>query len=99
MNNERKQLNLLGLALVAGRLESGSQSVLTAIRNRNAKLVIIADDASSNTKKQFLNKCDYYKIPSQTLFSKAEISKAIGKERTVCAFTDNGFAQSFKKLL
>lgn len=99
MNNKQKQLNLLGLALAAGKLESGSQSVLAAIRNQSAKLVIIADDASSNTKKQFLNKCDYYKIPSQTLFSKSEITASIGKERTVCAFTDNGFAQSFKKLL
>ena len=99
MNNKQKQLNLLGLALAAGRLESGSQSVLVAVRNQSAKLVIIADDASSNTKKQFLDKSDYYEIPSHILFSKAEISAAIGKERTVCAFTDNGFAQSFKKLL
>ncbi|MDN6195021.1 MAG: ribosomal L7Ae/L30e/S12e/Gadd45 family protein [Atopostipes suicloacalis] len=99
MNNKQKQLNLLGLALAAGKLESGSESVLVAIRNQSAKLVIIANDASSNTKKQFLNKCDYYKIPSQILFSSDEISSAIGKERTVCAFTDNGFAQSFKKLL
>ena len=61
--------------------------------------MIIAEDASLNTEKQFLDKSDYYKIPSLILFSKAEISAAIGKERTVCAFTDNGFAQSFKKLL
>ena len=99
MNNKLKQINLLGLALPAGMLESGSQSVLVAIRNKRAKLVLIADDASSNTKKQFLDKCEFYKIPSHILLSKAEISAAIGKERTVCAFTDDGFAQSFKKLL
>lgn len=99
MNNKQKQLNLLGLALAASRLESGSQTVLTAIQNQSAKLVIIADDASPNTKKQFLDKCNYYGIPSHILFSKAEISAALGKERTVCAFTDDGFAQSFKKLL
>ena len=99
MNNKRKALNLLGLALRARRLVSGTPTVLANIRNQNAKLVIIADDASANTKKQFLDKCDYYKIPSYIIFSKDEISQAIGKERTVCAFTDNGFAQSFKKLL
>lgn len=99
MNNKTKALNLLGLALRARKLESGSPTVLTNIRNKNAKLVVIAEDASPNTKKQFLDKCDYYEIPSYIVFSKAEISKAIGKERTVCAFTDNGFAQSFKKLL
>ena len=99
MNNKEKALNLLGLALRARSLESGSPTVMGAIRSKNAKLVIIAEDASSNTKKQFLNKCDFYEIPSYVIFSKDEISQALGKERTVCAFTDNGFAQSFKKLL
>ncbi len=99
MDNKTKALNLLGLAQRARKLQSGSPTVLTNIRSKQAKLVVIAEDASQNTKKQFLDKCDYYGIPSYITFSKAEISKAIGKERTVCAFTDNGFAQSFKKLL
>src|SRR5699024_4745620 len=96
MNNKLKALNLLGLAVRARKLESGSPTVLDAIRKQRAQLVIIAEDASPNTKKQFLDKCDFYEIPSYVLFSKDEISQAIGKERTVCAFTDNGFAQSFK---
>lgn len=99
MNNKRKALNLLGLALRARKLESGAPTVLASVRNNSAKLVIIAEDASPNTKKQFLDKCDYYKVPSYILFTKEELSQALGKERTVCAFTDNGFAQSFKKLL
>ena len=99
MNNKIKALNLLGLAQRARKLESGSPTVLTTIRSKQARLVIIADDASLNTKKQFLDKSDYYDIPSIVTLTKAEISQAIGKERTVCAFTDDGFAQSFKKLL
>jgi ribosomal protein L7Ae-like RNA K-turn-binding protein len=99
MKNKEKALNLLGLATRARKLESGSQTVIDAIRKKKAKLVILADDASPNTKKQFLDKSDYYEIPIHVILSKAEISQAIGKERTVCAFTDDGFAQSFKKLL
>ncbi len=99
MNNKRKALNLLGLAQRARKLESGSPTVLTSVRSKQATLVVIADDASQNTKKQFLDKCEYYNIPSYIIFTKEEISHAIGKERTVCAFTDDGFAQSFKKLL
>ena len=99
MNNKRKALNLLGLAQRARKLESGSPTVLTRVRSKQATLVVIADDASQNTKKQFLDKCEYYNIPSYIIFTKEEISHAIGKERTVCAFTDDGFAQSFKKLL
>ena len=99
MNNKRKALNLLGIAQRARKLESGSPPVLTSLRSKQATLVVIADDASQNTKKQFLDKCEYYNIPSYIIFTKEEISHAIGKERTVCAFTDDGFAQSFKKLL
>lgn len=99
MNNKRKALNLLGLAQRAGKLVSGSPTVLGSVRSQQAKLVIIAEDASPNTKKQFLDKSEYYNIPSLITLTQAEISQAIGRERTVCAFTDNGFAQSFKKLL
>lgn len=98
MDKKQKGLNLLGLAQGAGKLLSGESIVLEAIRKKEAKLVVFASDASDNTKKQFLNKCEYYDVPVLILFLKAEISKAIGKERTVCAFTDDGFAKSFQKL-
>ena len=45
MNNKQKALNLLGLALRARRLVSGTPTVLANIRNQKAQLVIIADDA------------------------------------------------------
>ncbi|WP_018658691.1 L7Ae/L30e/S12e/Gadd45 family ribosomal protein [Allofustis seminis] len=98
MKNKQKALNLLGLAMRARALTTGSAVVLEAIRSGKAKLVIIASDASQNTRKQFLNKCEYYKIPYYIHFTQCDISRAIGKERMVCAFTDDGFARSFKKL-
>lgn len=73
--------------------------VLEAIQKKEVKLVILANDASANTKKQFLNKCAYYTIPIVSEnFTREEISQAIGKVRTVCAFEDEGFARSFQKL-
>lgn len=98
MNSKVKALNLLGLAMRAQKLESGQPIVLSAIRNRTAKTVIVASDASENTKKQIMNKSNYYEIPVYNLFTKYELSNAIGKERTVCAIIDKGFAQSFQKL-
>lgn len=98
MDKKQKALNLLGLAQRAGKLLSGESLVLEAIRKQEATLVVFASNASDNTKKQFLNKCEYYDVPVLFPFLKADISKAIGKERTVCAFTDDGFAQSFQKL-
>lgn len=96
MDNQQKALNLLGLATRARQLVSGTGIVLETLRKNRAALVVLAADASENTKKQFLNKCEYYDTPLIIDFSQTEISSAIGKERTVCAFTDNGFARSFK---
>lgn len=99
MNPKDKSLNLLGLAYRAKKLVSGTDTVMTEIRKRNLSLVILSKDASGNTKKQFLNKCDFYNIPIVVKFSSAEISHAIGRERMVCAFSDDGFAKSFRNCL
>lgn len=98
MDKRQKALNLLGLATRAGKLLSGESLVLDAVRKQEAKVVVLATDASANTRKQFLNKCEYYSIPIVVEYTREEISQSIGKERTVCALSDHGFAQSFQKL-
>ncbi|MFC6465499.1 L7Ae/L30e/S12e/Gadd45 family ribosomal protein [Marinilactibacillus sp. GCM10026970] len=98
MDNVQKSLNLLGLAQRSGNLISGEAIVLNAVRSRQAKIVILASDASENTKKQFLNKCEHYSIPVREDFDRNAISSAIGKIRTVAAITDGGFARSLQKL-
>lgn len=98
MNNKDKSLNLLGLATRAGKLKSGQPIVLDAIRKKQAKRVILAIDAGVDTQKQITNKCDSFGVPLTKAFTKREISQAIGKDRSVCCFTDQGFAKSFLKL-
>ena len=51
MNNV---VNLIGLAARARKIVTG-EMVLNAIRNHSAKLVVIADDASDNTKKKLID--------------------------------------------
>lgn len=99
MNNNQRILNLLGLSMRAGKLISGEQQVLTEIKNKQTKLVFVAADASSNTKKKFLDKCRYYDVPIAIEFTKEELSHAIGKQRTICAVTDEGFSGRFQELL
>lgn len=99
MLNKQKQLNLIGLAQRANLLVSGEELVLTKIKNKQAKLVIVAEDCSENTKKKLLDKSKYYGIDCLVLFEAMEISNALGKKRAVIAFVDNGFANSFKKLM
>lgn len=48
---QQKWMSLLGLANRARKLISGEELVLKDIRNGNAKLVILAADASKNTEK------------------------------------------------
>ncbi|MBS4770174.1 ribosomal L7Ae/L30e/S12e/Gadd45 family protein [Carnobacteriaceae bacterium zg-ZUI240] len=98
MLNSQKQLNLFGLATRAGMLVSGEETVLSEVKKNKAKLVVIANDLSENTKKKMMDKCHYYKVDCIEQFTTIEMSQAIGKKRSILAFTDNGFANSFKKL-
>ena len=92
---KNSKLNRLGLAQVAGKLESGEDQVLKAIRSGQAKLVFVASDASLRTQKKFKDKCSYYKIPINLDHDTLAISQALGKKRSTCALTDSGFAKEF----
>lgn len=48
-----KALSMIGLATKAGKIASGEFAVESAVRKGKAVLVIIASDASDNTKKSF----------------------------------------------
>lgn len=95
-----KIFSLLGLAMKAGRIASGEFAVENEVKSGNAQLVIVADDASANTKKKFRNSCKYYKVPFVCVGRKEELGHAIGKEyRAVVAVLDSGFAKSMSAKL
>lgn len=84
--------NALALANRAGKVVSGDR-VLPAIRNNSAKLVLIANEASDNTKKRYNDKSNFYKVPVVEVSSFELLSKAIGKHnRMYVAITDQNFA-------
>jgi ribosomal protein L7Ae-like RNA K-turn-binding protein len=89
-----KFFNRLGLAMRAGKVVHGDSAVLDAIRSQEAKLVLLAVDASDNTRKKFADKCSHYHIPLVECGTRSEIGAAIGKEaRVVVAITDSGFVK------
>lgn len=49
-----KAFSHLGMAMRAGKLVTGDDTVLKSIRQGKAHLVIVAGDASDNTKKNFV---------------------------------------------
>lgn len=97
MNN--KAMGLLGLAARARKIVSG-EGVLTSIQNRSAKLVLIAEDASENTKKKYVDKCTYYNVEFDFVETSAELNQAMGTlNRRVIAVTDEGFAKNLHTCL
>ena len=90
----------LGLATRSRNLASGEFAAKEAVRSKTACLVIVAVDASDNTKKMFENQCKHYQVPFYCWGSKEELGHAIGKEfRASIAITDQGFADALLKQL
>ncbi|MDO4620717.1 MAG: ribosomal L7Ae/L30e/S12e/Gadd45 family protein [Lachnospiraceae bacterium] len=90
----------IGLAARARKLESGEFAAEQAVKNGKARLVIVAEDASSNTKKKFGNMCTYRSLPCALFFSKEQLGRAIGQDyRAVIAVTDEGLAKTAMSIL
>ena len=90
-----EEISLVGLAAKAGKVVSGEFATEKAVKTQKAFLVIIAQDASENTKKNFYDMCRYYRVPIYTIGSKEELGRAIGKEyRASLALTDENFSRA-----
>jgi len=97
---QSKIFSSLGLATKAGKTQSGEFCTEKAVKSYKAFLVIVAEDASDNTKKMFTNMCTYYEVPCVIYGTKAELGHAMGKEmRASLAITDEGFAKMIQKQL
>ena len=95
---EDKIWGYLGLAAKAGKLVSGEFMTEKAVKQGTAKLVILAEDASDNTKKMFRNMCEFYHVEMYTMSSKEALGHGIGKQfRASLAVLDDGFAKAIKK--
>lgn len=95
-----KALSMISLATKAGKTVSGEFATEKETKSGKAKLVIVAGDASDNTKKKFKNMCDFYEVPIYFYGDKDTLGHAMGKEfRASLAVTDDGFARGIRKHL
>ena len=91
-------LSMLGIAEKAGSVQSGEFCTENAVKSGRAALVIVAEDASDNTKKKFENMCGFHQIPYAVYGTKEELGHHIGKEfRASLAVTNEGMADTLKK--
>ncbi|UOQ43018.1 YlxQ family RNA-binding protein [Halobacillus salinarum] len=95
-----KHLNLLGLAVRAGQCTIGEEAIVRDIQKQKAKIVLLAGDIGTQTKKKLTDKCSYYHIPYYMVEERDTLSHAIGKEgRVAIAVLDHGFAKKLQSLL
>ena len=100
MKNNNKLLSLLGLATKAGKVASGEFSTEKSVKTGKGFLVLVADDASQNTRKKFQNMCDFYEVPIYFIANKEELGRFCGKEfRASLAVQDENFAKAMLKEL
>lgn len=93
-----KALSLVSLATKAGKTASGEFCTEKEVKTGMAELVIVAEDASANTKKKFKNMCDFYEVPIYFYGDKDTLGHAMGKEfRASLAILDEGFAKEIMK--
>lgn len=77
----------------AGKIVSGEVGCESTVKGKKAKLIIVASDASENTKTKFTNSARFYGVDIIEYGTKAELGYAVGKaERSVIAVTDEGFS-------
>lgn len=98
--DNKKIYSWLGLAMRSGNLVSGDDTTLREVKKKRVKLVIIASDASKNTKKLFTDKCSFRSIAHYEFGEKNELGRAIGKSpRAVLGIVDENIAKQIKSLL
>ena len=100
MGVPNKIFSLLGIAMKSGNVASGEYQTLEAVKKKKARLVLVSEDASDNTRKLFFDKCAFYQVPVWSYGSKEDLGRAIGKDlRSSLAVCDDGLATAIKKQL
>ena len=100
MTGKDRVYGMIGLAARAGKVVSGSDSVIGAIRSGNVKLLIITKDISRNSLEKILKNINNEEITCFSFGMSEELGYALGKpDRTVAAITDKSFAEGISAIL
>lgn len=98
MSKPDRVISMISIAAKGRNLVSGEFAVEKAVKCGRAYLVVVAEDASDNTKKQFRNMCEFYEVPMVVYGNKDTLGHFIGTQmRANIAITDEGIANSILK--
>lgn len=97
---KNKFLSLLGLGKRAGYLTTGETGCELSIKKKNSKLIVVAEDASDNTKKKFNNMCKSKNVDIVMTSTKEELGQILGKGIVaVISVNDGEFGKALKQKL
>lgn len=87
----------LGLAYKAKKVKLGTDLAIASMQKSQAKLVLLASDASELTKKKLRDKTSYYGIELIETYSTEELSLTLGRANIkVVTIIDQGFKMLIK---
>ena len=95
---KNKIYGLVGLARRAGKVSFGTESSIETIEKKKAKLVIVAEDSSDRTKKNFRELSEKLNVSFRIVGTIENLSKAIGQvNKAVLVIKDENFAKEMLK--
>lgn len=95
-----KLLSMLGIGRKAGLIVSGEMGCTKSLNEGKSKLLILASDASYNTKNKLEGLCGKKNVNYFEIGLKAELGAAIGKGLTSAISTnDEAFSKALVKII
>ncbi len=93
-----KVLNLISIAMKAGKVKTGEFLTTKVLQEGGAYLVIIAKDTSEKSTKRLTGIAENYECKSVIYGTKEELGRFTGKkEKSVIAITDEGLGSAILK--
>lgn len=100
MNNIDKFYNMIGIGKRASIIRGGDYVCTESIQKNASSLIIIAEDAGQNTKKKFIQKCEFYEIKYIIIGEKSNLGNAVGTDETAAlTVNDKKFAAQLIKII
>lgn len=91
----KKLLSMLGIGKKAGLIVSGEMGCILSLKEGRSKLLIMASDASYNTKSKFQGLCSKKNVKYFEMGLKEDLGMAIGKSLTsVISINDEAFSKA-----
>ena len=95
---KNKTLQYVSIAAKAGKVYGGELQTENRLKNGSAKLLILAEDASENTKKKFINLAKRYRVPVAYAPDREALGASCGKDlRSTVVICDEGIARAIVK--